>query len=79
MIEVASDSLRFDRQVKAALYARSGVPEYWIVNVLEGCVEVYRDPDAEGRRYRTVATVSPGQTLSCGGVAGLSIATAELF
>jgi Uma2 family endonuclease len=31
-IEVADASLDFDRNVKARLYARSGVPEYWIVS-----------------------------------------------
>src|SRR5688572_29364106 len=33
LIEVAASSLRFDRGTKAALYARAGVPEYWVVDV----------------------------------------------
>ena len=49
VIEVAVSSLSKDRQLKAPLYAASGVTEYWIVNVAERCVEVFRGPD--GRRF----------------------------
>jgi Uma2 family endonuclease len=41
IIEVADSSLGTDRGVKAALYAESGVEEYWVVNVRDGIVEVY--------------------------------------
>jgi Uma2 family endonuclease len=63
-IEVAQSSLSFDRQHKGSLYARAGVPDYWIVNLVEGVLEVYRDaaPDASapyGWRYRSLETVSP--------------------
>lgn len=44
VIEVAQSSVLKDRTVKAALYAASGFPEYWLVNVAEGSVEVRRDP-----------------------------------
>jgi Uma2 family endonuclease len=63
-IEVAQSSLSFDRQQKGSLYARAGVQEYWIVNLVEGVLEVYRDaaPDASapyGWRYRSLETFSP--------------------
>jgi Uma2 family endonuclease len=45
MIEVAESSLRKDRHIKAALYAREGVPEYWIVALSERVIEVYREPN----------------------------------
>lgn len=51
-IEVADSSLRKDRHIKAPLYASAGVPEYWLVNLVDGVVEVHRDP-AEGK-YRSV-------------------------
>ena len=47
LIEVADSSIRYDRLRKLQLYARFGVPEYWIVNLQEGCIEAYRAP-AEG-------------------------------
>jgi len=44
VVEVGETTLRFDRQVKASLYAWADIPEYWIVNLVEGVVEVYREP-----------------------------------
>jgi Uma2 family endonuclease len=41
LIEVADSSLSVDRGIKAGLYAESGVPEYWVVNVRDGIVEVH--------------------------------------
>jgi Uma2 family endonuclease len=37
---------------KASIYARAGVPCYWIVNVRDRCVEVFRDPDRFKACYR---------------------------
>jgi len=45
VIEVAETSLDDDRAVKAPLYAGSGIPEYWIVNIVDRVVEVYRKPE----------------------------------
>lgn len=47
-VEVSVTSLGLDRTTKAGLYARHGVPEYWIVNVEGRTVEVRRGPGAEG-------------------------------
>lgn len=55
VIEVAGESLSFDRETKAALYARAGVPEYWIVNLADQAVEVHRDPDTSLGSYRGVS------------------------
>jgi len=44
IIEVAESSLSIDRGVKKRLYARCGVPEYWIVNVADRVIEVYTEP-----------------------------------
>src|SRR5205807_2316994 len=52
VVEVADTTLRFDRTRKRAAHARSGVREYWIINLLHRQVEVYRDP--AGARYRSV-------------------------
>lgn len=43
-VEVADTSLDFDRKVKLPLYARSGIPEVWIVNLAAEVVEVHRSP-----------------------------------
>jgi Uma2 family endonuclease len=47
-IEVASSSLRFDRTVKAALYARFGIAEYWLVDVAARAIVVHRQPAPSG-------------------------------
>jgi Uma2 family endonuclease len=58
LIEVAVSSAKKDRLVKAPLYARSGVDEYWLVDVANGRIEVYRDPSAGG--YLRMADHGPG-------------------
>jgi len=54
VIEVSDSSLRFDRITKSRLYARHGVPEYWIVNVAEEVVEVHLEPASDAWASRTV-------------------------
>jgi Uma2 family endonuclease len=49
IIEVADSTMPFDRKVKHALYARALIPEYWIVNLIDNQIEVYRQP--ENGRY----------------------------
>jgi Uma2 family endonuclease len=43
LIEVADSSLDYDRTTKAKLYAESGVAEYWIINLVDGLIEVHTD------------------------------------
>lgn len=63
LIEVADSSLAFDRDVKADLYAEAGIPEYWLIDLVNNAFLVYRQPSPEGyrRRQKIVAgeTVSP--------------------
>jgi Uma2 family endonuclease len=52
VVEVAESSLRFDRHDKGGLYARAGIVDYWIINLVDEVLEVHRDPaPAEGSRY----------------------------
>lgn len=46
-IEVADTTLRYDAGPKLKAYARNGIPEYWIVNLAENAVDVYRQPAGE--------------------------------
>lgn len=58
LIEVANTSLRYDRSVKLPLYARCGIPEYWIINLKARTLEAHRHPTAEG--YAEKKTHGPG-------------------
>jgi Uma2 family endonuclease len=42
VIEVSDSRLRFDRGEKLRLYAKVGIPEYWIVDVKKKAIETYR-------------------------------------
>lgn len=61
-VEVADTSVRFDRLVKARLYARAGIAEFWLFLAMDGTVEVYRGPGADG--YASITLHGPGQTVS---------------
>jgi Uma2 family endonuclease len=62
IVEVAQSSLRKDRRLKWLLYAAAGVPEYWIVNVVDGVFEVYRDPQPDG--YASVTRAGRGESVA---------------
>jgi len=79
VVEVSEGSLAYDRSVKARIYARAGIPEYWIVSVKDACVEVCRDPHPAAGRYRTGFTVKSGETLTASTVPELSLPIAALF
>ncbi len=44
IVEVAETSLDYDRTVKASMYARAQIPEYWVLNLVEWQLEVFREP-----------------------------------
>jgi Uma2 family endonuclease len=46
VMEIADSSLMFDRHCKARIYARHGLPEYWILSLVDRSLEVYRQPSA---------------------------------
>ena len=44
VVEVADSSLALDRRAKTGLYASGGIAEYWILNLVDDVLEVYRSP-----------------------------------
>jgi Uma2 family endonuclease len=77
VIEVADSSVEYDRRVKAPLYARHGVPEYWLVNLVEGHVAVYRDPTPDG--YASVGILRSGEDLHPLAFPGLVVPVDEIL
>lgn len=62
-IEVSDSSIRYDRNVKAPLYAEAGIPEYWVVDLEAETVEIRRQPSKSG--YRELQTLARGDQLRC--------------
>ena len=54
LIEVADTSLKYDRTVKLALYARARIAEYWIVDLKARAITIHRSPEAG--TYRDITT-----------------------
>ncbi len=79
VVEVSDTSLKQDRLTKSAIYAAAGIPEYWIVNLPDGCVEVRRQPDATGRRYASVAVARRGETIELTALPGVRAAVDDLL
>ncbi|MFQ5732094.1 MAG: Uma2 family endonuclease [Planctomycetaceae bacterium] len=65
IVEVADTSLERDRW-KAGIYARAGIPAYWIVNLVDNQVEVYTDPSGPSDEpgYAKRADVKPADSVS---------------
>jgi Uma2 family endonuclease len=64
LIEVADTSLMFDQNQKLRLYALHGIPEYWLLNLNDLCLEVYRKPNGEVYAEKTTLCVGDTITLS---------------
>ena len=84
VVEVADTTLSFDRNTKASLYAASGIADYWIVNLVQNQVEVYRDPVADptqpfGWRYSSRTILDPGDSIAPLAVPQARVAVADLL
>ncbi len=77
VVEVAESSLAYDRTTKVALYARAGIPEYWIVDLAGQALEVHRQPGRQG--YESVERLGRGAAVSPETAGGASVAIADLL
>jgi len=64
IVEIAESSYRTDRELKAALYARAGISDYWIVDVVPDANEVLRETKTSAEapfdwRYSSVTALRP--------------------
>lgn len=78
VIEVADTSLEIDRVIKRQLYAEAGIPEYWIVNLSDSCVEVHLHPSTDGT-YRNNLIFHAGQTLQVAALPNCGIEVSQLL
>lgn len=77
VIEVADTTLRFDQRVKTRLYARAGIPEVWIVDIVHEQIIRYTDPVAQ--RYETTKSCQRGETLSSERIPVVTIAVNDIL
>jgi Uma2 family endonuclease len=84
VVEVSESTLPYDRGHKAHLYAAGGIADYWIVNLVQRQLEVYRDPIADntqpfGFRYANRTILDPPDVVSPLAAPQASITVADLL
>ncbi len=84
VVEVSDATLAYDRTQKLSLCARAGIPEYWIVNLKDRLLEVYRTPSPLeempfGYGYKVREIVRPGEVVHPLAKPDAEIAVSELF
>lgn len=77
LVEVAESSLGEDRGEKLDLYAQSGIADYWIVNLVDLSIEVYRQ--TSGRSYQWSQTFNAGETITPLALPSAQLAVNSLF
>ncbi|MCI0377430.1 MAG: Uma2 family endonuclease [Gemmataceae bacterium] len=84
IMEISDTSLDLDRERKGAQYAYAGIEDNWIVNLLDGQLEVYRDPQPNRRsprksKYATVIIVRTPDSIALLAMPKKTIAVADLL
>ena len=77
IIEVADTSLRYDREEKLRAYAATGIREFWLLNLQDDILEIYRQP--EGPAYREQLTIPTDGTASPLAFPDVIIALADIL
>jgi Uma2 family endonuclease len=77
LIEVADSSLNFDQNQKLRLYACHGIPEYWLLNLNDVSLEVYRKPN--GEVYAEKTTLYTGDSITLSQLTDISIQVADIL
>jgi Uma2 family endonuclease len=84
LVEVSETTLAYDRGRKGSLYAAAGIADYWIVNLVDRQLELYRDPvpdpnEPSGFRYNTRLVFVSGQSATPLALPGAVVAVADLL
>jgi Uma2 family endonuclease len=84
VVEVSDTSLAFDRTWKMSIYARAGIPDYWIINLQDRLLEVYREPAPDaaavvGYAYRQRLSFGLGDGVTLLAIPGATVAVRDLL
>lgn len=77
LIEIADTSLVFDQNQKLHLYATHNIPEYWLLNLIDNCLEIYRKP--KGEVFAEKTTLYQGDTVTISQLPDISIQVADIL
>ncbi|MFC4311226.1 Uma2 family endonuclease [Steroidobacter flavus] len=77
VIEVSDSTWRYDREVKAPLYARHGISDFWIVNLRKKELHCFRDP--RGGEFAEVVTITDPDAVPVKSVGEVSVDLTGLF
>ena len=77
LIEVADSSLKFDCETKAKTYAQAGIADYWVLDVVDRQLYVFREPNEEG--YQSKVILGEDESISPLQFADLQIAVLEML
>jgi len=78
LVEIGDSSLDEDRNVMKPLYAEAGIEEFWIANLRDDCLEVYRGPQSDGT-YRETRILQRGQSTDIAALPGVVVAVDEVL
>ena len=79
LVEVATSSLAYDLGPKLEAYARAGIREPWVIDVIGAELHVHRDPDQINRWYRDYQTLRPGAMARVAAFPDVCVPVAGLF
>jgi Uma2 family endonuclease len=64
LVEVADTTVRYDSTLKRDLYARAGVPEYWVLDLNNRRIIVHRQLDVHKSEYTNIQSYAETETVS---------------
>ena len=76
LIEVASSSLRYDRRIKARLYARHGIREFWVIDANERITWIHTGASGDG--WSSIRELAPTELLATSALPDFSIRLADI-
>ena len=79
LVEVSNPILAGDRDVRAPIYARHGISEYWLVDLNAQAVVIHRNPLPAERRWGSVQLAGPDSVLDVATLPGATVPVAGLF
>jgi Uma2 family endonuclease len=76
LIEISSSSLHYDRRIKARLYARHGIREFWVVDASSGITSIHTGPSGDG--WASIHERAPTELLATTALPNFSIRLADI-